>query len=321
MRVIQDEQVEAATRALLGAIDAGDGGTVEQRGVLGAIVGLLGPPRSRPERTRAARARQGRGDLFRAGRARRCREFMVLLELCRHPLTDEQVTRVDAYADAMGEDGPGLRLARTLVRDGTARALADYQRFSDAARVHWAEPSLVDQYLRVLDEPDPELAARLTALHDLPEGTLGWEYVEFYRRQGLALPGVDTFIPAFFVAHDMNHVIAGYGTTGQEETALGDDPRPGRHRRSLGAAPHEHGGLRAGPLQDRHVRGQGGRVWRCEGAAAASPTGSVAAPPAATTSPRSTTWRWPICPWTTCARGFGVPPVDRDPPDARLTRA
>ena len=42
----------------------------------------------------------------------------------------------------------------------------------------------------------------------------------FYRRQGLKLPGQDTYHPAFFVAHDMNHVIAGYGTTGQEETAL-----------------------------------------------------------------------------------------------------
>jgi hypothetical protein len=221
MRVIDDAHVEAAARALLGAIDAGDRGTDEQRGVLAAMVsGYWERPDLdldalvplEPDAVAAA--------FPDARHRRRLREFMVLLEICRHPLTDAQVTRVDAYADALGEDGPGLRLARTLVRDGTARALADYTRFSNAARVSWAEPSLVDQYLRVLDEPDPELAARLTALHDLPEGTLGWSYVEFYRRQGLALPGVDTYIPAFFVAHDMNHVIAGYGTTGQEETAL-----------------------------------------------------------------------------------------------------
>jgi hypothetical protein len=221
MRVIQDARVEAATRALLGAIDAGDGGTDEQRGVLGAIVsGYWGRPDLDLDALGPLEPDKVAATFSEPDARRRVREFMVLLEFCRHPLTDEQVTRVDAYADAMGEDGPGLRLARTLVRDGTARALADYQRFSDAARVHWAEPSLVDQYLRVLDEPDPELAARLTALHDLPEGTLGWEYVEFYRRQGLSLPGVDPFIPAFFVAHDMNHVIAGYGTTGQKETAL-----------------------------------------------------------------------------------------------------
>ena len=221
MRLIDDAHVEAATRVLLGAIDAGDGGTDEQRGVLAAVVsGYWLRPDLDLTTLEPLEPAAGAAQFSDPRQRRRLREFMVLLELCRHPLTEEQISRVDAYADALGEDGPGLGLARTLVRDGTARALADYTRFSDAARVQWAEPSLVDQYLRVLDEPDPELAARLTALHDLPEGTLGWEYVEFYRRQGLALPGVDTYIPAFFVAHDMNHVIAGYGTTGQEETAL-----------------------------------------------------------------------------------------------------
>jgi len=221
MRLIDDAHVEAATRSLLGAIDAGDGGTDEQRGVLTAVVsGYWDRPDLDLEALEPLEPGEVADHFPEPQQRRRLREFMVLLEICRHPLTEEQVARVDAYADALGEDGPGLRLARTLVRDGTARALADYTRFSNAARVSWAEPSLVEQYLRVLDEPDPELAARLTALHDLPEGTLGWEYVEFYRRKGLALPGVDTFIPAFFVAHDMNHVIAGYGTTGQEETAL-----------------------------------------------------------------------------------------------------
>jgi hypothetical protein len=219
--VIDDEHVESATRALLGAIDTGDGGTAEQRGVLQAFVAgywdrpdldleALAP--LDPDGTAAAIPDA-------APRQRVC-EFMVLLELCRHPLTTEQIELVDRYANAMDQDGVGLQLARTLVRDGTARALADYTRFKDEVRVEWSEPSLVDRYLESLDEPDPELGGRLRALHDLPEGTLGWEYVDFYRRQGLALPGEDTFIPAFFVAHDMNHVIAGYGTTGQEETAL-----------------------------------------------------------------------------------------------------
>jgi hypothetical protein len=221
MRLIDDAHVEAATRVLLGAIDTGDGGTDEQRGLLTAVVsGYWGRPDLDLTTLEHLEPDATPSYFPEPAQRRRLREFMVLLEFCRHPLTDEQVARVDAYADALGEDGPGLRLARTLVREGTARALADYTRFTNVARVAWAEPSLIDQYLRVLDEPDAELAARLTALHDLPEGTLGYEYVEFYRRQGLDLPGVDTYIPAFFVAHDMNHVIAGYGTTGQEETAL-----------------------------------------------------------------------------------------------------
>jgi hypothetical protein len=219
-RIIDDAQVENAARALLGAIDTGDGGTPEQHAVLQAFVAgywerpdldLASLEPLDPAATAAA--------FPRAAQRHRVREFMVLLEMCRHPQTPEQVALVDRYAAAMGEDGEGLQLARTIVKEGTARAFADFSRFRDEATVHWAEPSLVDRYLAI-DAPDRELVDRLLAMHDLPENTLGWHYIDFYRRQGLKLPGEDTYIPAFFVAHDMNHVIAGYGTTGQEETAL-----------------------------------------------------------------------------------------------------
>jgi hypothetical protein len=71
------------------------------------------------------------------------------------------------------------------------------------------------------DDWNPALAERLRAMHDLPEGTLGWEYVEFYRRNKLTYPGDDPNSPAVFVAHDMTHVIAGYEPTGAGEIALG----------------------------------------------------------------------------------------------------
>src|SRR4029450_13184561 len=66
-----------------------------------------------------------------------------------------------------------------------------------------------------------ELAAQLEALHDLPEGTLGYAFVEFHTRNGLTMPGADTHTPAHYVSHDMNHVIAGYEPTGPGEIALG----------------------------------------------------------------------------------------------------
>jgi hypothetical protein len=220
-RVIGAAMVEPVSRILLGAIDAGDGGTAEQRSVLGAVVAGYW---ERPDLDLTSLSTIGPEAVptvgLDAAERRRVREFMVLLELCRHPLTDQQVTLVDTYAQQLGESGPGLEVARGLVREGTARALADLQRFKTKARPNWSEPSLVDRSSTVLAEPDLELTARLRALHDLPEGTLGWEYVEFYRRYGLALPGEDPNMAAFFVGHDMNHVIAGYGTTGQGETAL-----------------------------------------------------------------------------------------------------
>jgi hypothetical protein len=220
-RVVDDAMVEPVARALLGSIDTGDGGTDEQRSVLAAIVGgyweradidLDTATALEPDEAAAA--------ITQAAHRRRVRELMVLLEMCRHPLDEAQVARTDAYAAAMGESGPGLALARTLVREGAEQAMADYYRYIGEVQNEFEEPSLHADYSGVLAQPAPELAARLRALHDLPAGTLGCEYVEFYRRNGLTLPGDDVNMPAFFVAHDMCHVIAGYEPTGPQEIAL-----------------------------------------------------------------------------------------------------
>jgi len=221
-RVIDDSMVEPVARALLGAVDVDGGATDEQRAV---IAGIVGGYWERPDL-----ALDSLDPLDPDGAAavitveahrRRVRELMVLLELCRHPLSEAQVRRVDEYAAAFGQTGPGLSVARTLVRQGAEEAMADYYRYIGDVESAMAEPSLRDEYTAALDAPDPELAARLRALHDLPVGTLGYEYVEFYQRNGITLPGDDPNMPAVFVAHDMCHVIAGYEPTGQGEIALG----------------------------------------------------------------------------------------------------
>src|SRR5439155_19645667 len=127
---------------------------------------------------------------------RRVRELMVLLESCRHPVTEDQVARVETYAAALHEQGPGMTIVRSLVNDGAKQAMADFQRFVDDIESQLAETSLVGEYMGYFDTPKPELAARLCEMHDLPEGTLGYEYVEFYRRNSLTLPGDDPNMPA-----------------------------------------------------------------------------------------------------------------------------
>jgi hypothetical protein len=148
------------------------------------------------------------------------RELLVLTELCRHPLTEEQVTRTDAYAAALGESGPGLELSRALVREGAEIAMADYLRRAHEVFRELSERSLFTAYGHDLDAPDLELAGRLRALRDLPEGTLGRAYFDFLDTHGFEFPGETTNAPAVFVAHDMCHVITGYGTTGQEEISV-----------------------------------------------------------------------------------------------------
>ncbi len=220
--MIDDAAVEPVVRTLLGATDVDGGTTDEQRSVLAAIVagawgrddldlGALDP--LEPAAAAGAVAPEAH---------RRVRELMVLLELCRHPISQAQVDRVDEYATALGEgDGLGADIARDLVRAGAAAAMADYMRYVEGIEGDLEEPTLREPFPTSLDAPDHELAARLSALHDLPAGTLGHEYVEFYRRNGLTLPGDDPNMPAVFVAHDMCHVIGGYEPTGQGEIALG----------------------------------------------------------------------------------------------------
>ena len=83
-----------------------------------------------------------------------------------------------------------------------------------------SEIELVDPTARQGRTAD-EVWDRIDAFDDLPEGTLGWAFMEFHRRNDLHLPDRDTPEPAYYVSHDMNHVIAGYDPTGPGEIGLG----------------------------------------------------------------------------------------------------
>jgi hypothetical protein len=222
-RVIEDPMVETVARVLLGAIDVDGGGTDEQRAVLDALVaGYWGRPDLDLTALPSLAPAEAAEALTEPAHRRRVRELMVMLELCRHPLSDAQVTHVEEYAAALAESGPGLAVARTLVRDGAAAAVADYFRFIGDMQPEFEEPTL--RGWPAGDDAvgaNTELAQRLRELHELPEDTLGYQYVEFYRRNGIELPGEDPNQPAVFVSHDMCHVIAGYEPTGPEEIALG----------------------------------------------------------------------------------------------------
>jgi hypothetical protein len=219
--MVVPEMVEPVTRALLGAIDVEGGPTDEQSAVLRAVVTHLWQradlvldalvPLS-PEDTAAI--------VTDADARRRFKELMVTLELCRHPESPAQIERVEDYARALDEMDDSMVIARRWVDEGCARATEDFDRFYAERLPELSEPALRDDYLQI-EEIDLELAQRLEALHDLPEGTLGHAYIEFYRRNQITVPGADTHTPAHYVSHDMNHVIAGYEPTGPGEIALG----------------------------------------------------------------------------------------------------
>jgi hypothetical protein len=215
------DQADVFVAGLLGAIDIAGGPTDEQLAVLRALATHLW---KRPDLTDAVTplppaevaSRLPQSD----ERLRFC-EMVMILELCRHPQSEEQVERAEEVAAALGVSGIELQTTREALERGSAEVSADLERVYGEILPEVSERSLRDRYLR-LDAPDPALADRLRALADLPADSLGRAYLAFYDRNGFPLPGDDTHLPAHYVNHDMNHVITGY-----EPTAPGEIARSG----------------------------------------------------------------------------------------------
>ena len=213
--------VETVVAGLLGACDVDGGPTGEQLMVLEAIAANVW---HRDDLDVVSMPRLGSDDVAAElvdPISRRCfHEMLVALEVCRHPMSVSQVNRVEHYLAALGTTGPEVQILRDLVDKGTQVAADDFQRFLHANLDERSEPSLRGSAVAA-DDLEPELARKLEGLHDLPVGSLGWTFIEFYRRHHIPTPGIEaSWMNHFFVAHDMTHVIAGIEPTGPGELAL-----------------------------------------------------------------------------------------------------
>ena len=71
---------------------------------------------------------------------------------------------------------------------------------------------------RTREHPDPELVVRHEALGDLPVGTFGRTFFDFYWQNGFAFAGDPAGVNVEFATpHDSTHVLSGYDTTPQGE--------------------------------------------------------------------------------------------------------
>jgi len=219
---IAPDLVEPVARGLMAGIDVGDGPTQEQLQVLEVIVsrvwgrddldlgsiGGLGPDQF---------ARAVTDEVAR----RRFYEVLVTLEMCRHPLLDDQVSRVEEFTAALGISPAELTMFRDLVDHGAQRARADFQRFFADMIEARSEPSLRSAPVQA-EHPEPEIVERLEAFSALDAGSVGRAFLDFYERNNLEMPGLRaTTVNHLYVAHDFIHVISGIEPTGPGEIALG----------------------------------------------------------------------------------------------------
>lgn len=219
MALFADSEVDSVIAGLVGAISTADGPTAEQISVLTAIAHhILGRTDLDLADVRALSPDEVAAAVQRPDARLRFAEIALTLELCRHPESEEQVTLSEKYVTAMGLGDHEIELTRMAIEQGAEAASTDLERSYSKILPEISELSLRNKYLR-LDQPDHALAAQLLKLHDLPEDTLGYQYIEFYRRHGFTLPGDDVHLPAHYVNHDMNHVITGYEPTAPGEIA------------------------------------------------------------------------------------------------------
>ena len=151
-------------------------------------------------------------------------QFAVLMPYLPMEVCAAKVAVVDRLACALGVATETVTDLHR-VRDHRLRRLAfDYLRrcadgFAPArtfgGRVkYFAE--LVRQY-----RGEPLLAARYQRLADLPVGTLGRTFHDFYRARRLPLPGERGSFTEALVAHDMTHILGGYDTDMDGEVEVG----------------------------------------------------------------------------------------------------
>lgn len=219
----RSDLVEPAARVLRTAIDTGDGGTPTQRRLFQLLASSVWHrPDLELESLEPITPMEVVGVFDDEVAVWRLRQMLVLFEVLRHPQTEAQVALVDGFALALGGDDEGLRLVRGILHHETGQAVEHLREAWSRGRDRMSEQTVMARY-EAIDEAidDPELAARMRAFRDLPRGTLGREYIEFYLENHFQIPGEGVAHPGFFIHHDMSHLVAGLGPSAPGEMALG----------------------------------------------------------------------------------------------------
>lgn len=214
MHHLGERERRAVAGALLAAATAAGGPTPEQQRLVDALTGRvlgLDPSLIEPWSPDAVAAEIEDTEIRRA----LC-EGLLVVELVRHPPSDRLVAEVDEWMAALGGTDEWQDVARDTVRRDREHLAADYQRLADRESIEGgSEGGFVEP--GVVGESTSEVAADLQALGELPPGSLGRALFDFYGAFGFDWPAEDHLS---LVAHDFDHVIAGYGATPEAEIAL-----------------------------------------------------------------------------------------------------
>jgi hypothetical protein len=145
--------------------------------------------------------------------------FLVVMACVDATIDERKIDLVSAYARSMDVDTEAVRQLAAAATGRLQWALGDMSRQNlisltghvvDEDANHWLLP--------YADAPDPALAARYSALGQLPVGTLGRTFSDFYTSQNFRFAGDPKALNQLFAtAHDTTHILSGYSTSPQGE--------------------------------------------------------------------------------------------------------
>ncbi len=219
--IVAPSLVEPMARGLLGSVMANEGPTLEQRRLLQAFVRhLWGRPDLAVDRLEPLAPAELVIALPDPQDRQTFHQLQLTLEFCRHPLTPEQLQLGETYAETLGVSSAARIVAKDLLDQGMEQAAADVARTFNRFLPLRSEPSLAGEAASAT-EPELDLARRIQAFSQLPEGSFGRGLMHYYERFGIPIPGLEACtLNHFYVAHDSTHVIAGIAVTDAGEIAL-----------------------------------------------------------------------------------------------------
>ena len=146
--------------------------------------------------------------------------LQMMLELCRHPQTEEQLRLGEIYSESLGVTSDALQVTRDYLHSGVEKAVEDANRIFNEFLPLRSEPELAGLDLSSIDDGN-DLAKRIESFSDLPEMSLGWALFYYYKHFGFPVPGSQLCaLNSLYIAHDMTHVISGISITPAGEIAL-----------------------------------------------------------------------------------------------------
>jgi hypothetical protein len=139
----------------------------------------------------------------------------------------ETVARIEEFAGALSIAAPELTDIRLLAEGHMLLAKLDFLRrghIKDIFKNQLEQKGPLGLAKSVLTMrgvmEDKALSARYRAWEKLPEGTLGRSLVDFYNKNGFAVPGERGGFPEAGLYHDFCHLLGGYSTEPEGEVQV-----------------------------------------------------------------------------------------------------